>query len=143
MMSDEAQKILAEMEMVRREVDEDVDDLVDVAKQMTDWRYYVRNYPWLCVGGAALVGYFAIPRRIEVIRPDPDDIEELAKRRKLVVDPSNEKKVKSGVSGQLFNFLSSLALRGLITYGTAQATRLFQSAEEPQAPDPHNPAKPR
>lgn len=136
-MSREADQILNEMATLRREVDEDVDDLVLGAKEMTDWRYYMRKYPWVCIGGAVAIGYFAIPSRIEVMRPEADEIATLAKREKLVVEPKQQAKTRGGVRGQLFNFASSLVIRGLLAYAGQNVSKMLQP-QDPAGPSPTN-----
>lgn len=32
-------------------------------KQLTDWKYYVKSYPWVVAGGALLLGYLLVPQR--------------------------------------------------------------------------------
>lgn len=36
-------------------------------KQLTDWKYYVKSYPWLVAGGAILLGYLLVPQRRTVL----------------------------------------------------------------------------
>ena len=30
---------------------------------MTDWKHYVKTYPWVCLGTAAAVGFLMVPKR--------------------------------------------------------------------------------
>lgn len=51
------------MKEVRQELDEDVQEIVEGARDLRDWRSYVRSYPWVCLGAAVAVGYLIVPRR--------------------------------------------------------------------------------
>ncbi len=67
-MSDSADEIRRQMRDIRRDVGADVDGIVDSAHELSDWRYYVKRYPWLCVGSAFAVGLLAAPRRRELLK---------------------------------------------------------------------------
>jgi hypothetical protein len=69
---------------LRSEVREDVEGIFDRAEQLTDWRYYVRRYPWACLAAAAVVGYAIVPKHPAV---------------KLDADALAEALRKSGVAG--------------------------------------------
>ena len=42
-----AEEIQRQMRSVRSELRDDVQDIVESARVMTDWQYYVRSYPQL------------------------------------------------------------------------------------------------
>ena len=48
-----------QMQAVRRELHYDVEGVVDTAKELTDWKHYMRSYPWACLGAAlaVVIGY--------------------------------------------------------------------------------------
>jgi len=81
----EADDIQRVMRHMRAELREDALDLAASARGLRDWQAYVRSYPWLCLGAAAAAGYFLVPSRMMVIRPDTASLLELAKQQKLVV----------------------------------------------------------
>ena len=86
----QADAIRREMAAIRSDLHEDVHDLVETARQMSDWRYYVRRFPWMSVAAAAAVGFLVVPSRLEVTSPDPDSLAELARQKRLVVKPKAE-----------------------------------------------------
>ena len=110
-----AEAIRTQMRQVRRELGEDVEGLVDNAQVLTDWRYYVRTYPWLCVGAAAAVGFLIVPSRAQVVRPDPALMAELAKARKIVVTPNAEPPTKSTLAGSLGSLIGNALLHAGLT----------------------------
>lgn len=59
----EVDEIRRHMAQIRHELHEDVQGVVKGAEAATDWRRYVKNYPWVAVGVAFGVGYLIIPRR--------------------------------------------------------------------------------
>ena len=69
-MSDEADRIRNEMQNVRQEMGHEVKGILDGAKQLSDWRFYVRQRPWACVGGAFALGFFLSPARKRLLDPD-------------------------------------------------------------------------
>jgi len=81
----QAEQLQQEMRQVRAELRDDVQEMVDTARLLREWQAYVRSYPWVCLGAAAVVGYFVVPSRMMVIRPDAASLLELAKQKKLTV----------------------------------------------------------
>lgn len=59
----QAEAIQREMQHVRTSLGTDVRQLARQARESTDWRHYVRRYPWICMGLVAAAGYFVVPRK--------------------------------------------------------------------------------
>lgn len=129
----EADDIQRAMREVRAELREDVKDFVVNAREMTDWTTYVRAYPWLCLGAAAAAGYFLIPQRAQIIRPDADGLIELAKRNKLVVkmDGTGEQKPKQGFVAGLVGLAASTLLQGGLAIATKQLSQALDAYTQP------------
>jgi hypothetical protein len=72
-----ADEIQRQMRRVRAELGDDVQDLVASAQVMADWHSYVRAYPWLCVGAAAVAGYLIVPARTRFAQPDAATLQKL------------------------------------------------------------------
>lgn len=115
-MPSSADAIRERMKLVRHEISDDVDEIVESTRDMTDWRSYVKRYPWVCLGVAVAAGIFVVPKRVSLIAPDADTLLKLAKRKKLVVEPKPKAKAKSGVSGALLSLMTNAALRGGMAY---------------------------
>jgi len=99
------------MDALRSSLNEDVAQVATGVRAKTDWRYYVRNHPWMVAGAATAVGFFLVPRRVEKVErvvPDADALAQLAKREKLVMAP--ESRVESAASKGLVSSLAAMAL---------------------------------
>jgi hypothetical protein len=110
--AESASAIQQQMRQVRRELGEDVQEIVDNARTMTDWKHYVRTYPWACVGVALAAGYFVVPSRPHLIRPDAQTLAQWAKDQKIVVEPQSQARPKSTLTGQLMGMAASALLQG-------------------------------
>ena len=128
----ETQAILQRMEEVRCDLDEDVQEIVEGARVMGKWRYYVQNYPWICLGAALAGGYLIVPRAWRR-QPAAQTPAELANPSRLLVTPYSPP--KGGARGALLAFVGSLVLRGVSSYALQQAGKLFAAQA---APFPHN-----
>ena len=69
MQSSESEQLRRQMVRIRNELSEDVSEVVEHAKALTDWQQFVRRHPWLCVGAAAAVGYLVVPSRLKARSP--------------------------------------------------------------------------
>ena len=65
----EVDEIRRHMAQIRHELHEDVQGVVKGAEAATDWRRYVRNYPWAAIGIAFGVGFLIVPRRHKPVAP--------------------------------------------------------------------------
>jgi hypothetical protein len=124
--SPEIEMISRRMEQIRRSLDEDVQDIVEVARDMAKWRYYVRAYPWFFLGAAFAGGYILVPRKAARRRPVVVDDSKL-----VITDradgtpklPSNSG--MRGVRGALLTFVSSLVMRSVLSHATRQIDKLL------------------
>jgi len=128
----EADDIQRQMREVRAELRADVKDLMNSAQDMGDWKRYVRAYPWLCLGGAAALGYFLIPVRPLVVHPDPDSLFKLAKEHQLVMQPEEGavQKKKGGLMAQLISMAAAAALQGGLRLATHQMQEAFSAGQK-------------
>lgn len=115
------------MARIRRDLHEDVRGVVASAEAVTDWKAYVRSYPWLAVGLAVAIGYFVVPRRrrapvianaIEL----PAVVEAVQAAATNAVQaatpaPPPEPKGK-GIFGTIFGMITPIALRAAQGYAT-------------------------
>ncbi len=59
----QAEEIQREMQHVRTNLRTEVHNLAQRARETTDWRHYVRRYPWVCLGAVAATGYLLVPHK--------------------------------------------------------------------------------
>jgi hypothetical protein len=127
-----AAELRQRMQEIRRKLGPEVDAVVDNALQLTNWKYYVRSFPWGSLGAVAALGYFAIPRKLETIRPDPETIKQLARENRLVIEHKPKAEQKPGLMESLFNLAGNVVLRAGLVYLGQQAGRfLGEHASQP------------
>lgn len=119
------------MSQVREHLSHDVHEIAENARVMSDWRYYVRNYPLICAAAAVAVGYLIVPSRVRIVRPDPETLAELARRNRLVVKQSTEPERRGGVINALIGLAATAAAKGLTQYVSREAGRYMGG--KPQA----------
>jgi hypothetical protein len=110
--SESIKAIQQRMQQVRHDLGDEVEELVESAKDMTDWRKYVKANPWICLATAAAIGYIAIPKRAPRFRLNEADIQALA--RHAGIDSAKPK--KGGMRRALVSFVSTAVLRGVMGY---------------------------
>ncbi len=130
--SHQAQAIRQRMEEVRCDLDQDVQGIVEGARDMGDWRSYFRSYPWVCLGAAVAVGYLLVPSRSEAMQPNAEAIAELVKQSRLAEKPLVTPLGKA--RGLLLRSAGNLVIQGVSAYVGQQAGKHFgeQADSSPQ-----------
>jgi hypothetical protein len=134
-------EIRAQMREIRRDLPANVHGIVVNAGQMFDWKNYVRSFPWLAIGGAALVGYLLVPRRRPAVIPPQtqEALEKLSDRIQTVAVAPRPAQRSTSLAGTILPILGGIALR----IGTAYLTRVgseflnrmaHHADERPRAP---------
>jgi len=77
LMDSSADDICRRMEAVRHTAGEEVETIVQSARTLSDWRYYVKNHPVLLASAAAGLGFLLVPRKKSRQGPAADDAKEL------------------------------------------------------------------
>jgi len=129
-----AEEIQRQMRDVRSELREDVQEIVDNARIMTDWQYYVRSYPWLCLGAAAAAGYLLVPSRVQVFKPDPQTLAELVRQQQVAVKAEVQPQPPAGLIGGLVNMAAGVALQGAMAIASQQLNQFLQGLAAPASP---------
>lgn len=138
-----ADALQRQMQQVRAEMRGDVQVMVASARDMADWTYYVRTYPWLCVRAAAAIGYLVVPaRRQPPIKPDAKDLLELAKQQKIVVKVE-ERQPGPGLLGMLLKMAAGPLLQGGLAIVKHQLDQQLRSRQEQTAASNGNGRGPR
>ena len=124
--SNDIDDIRRKMAKIRRELHEDVREVVEKAEAVSDWRHYVKMYPWAAVGVAAALGYFLVPKRKKSSGVKATEIaqavaaitpQNLAPQALAAVAPAAPKKGRSLISAGL-GMLAPIALRAAQNYAT-------------------------
>ena len=128
------------MRQVRAELRDNVQEIVSGAREIADWKYYARTYPWLTVAAAAFVGYLIVPARATVIRPDADALLELVKRRQRSVQVEQPGPARASVAGRLASMLTATAVQAALAVASKQAHQFFESLRHGEhcGPDHHD-----
>jgi hypothetical protein len=121
-----ADDIQRQMREVRAELRDDVQEIVDNARVLTDWQHYVRQYPWLCLGAAAAVGYLVVPQRVHVIKPDSKAIADMIRQHQVSVKTEIKPQPSPGLVGGLVNMAAGMAVQGLLAVASAQLNQFLQ-----------------
>lgn len=130
----EPENIQRRMADIRERLHQQVEDIVEDARTLVDWRHYVREYPWICFGAAATLGLLVVPRRLEIMQPDAETLAKLARQQRLVIEPKAQaKKEERGAVGALLAWAGSMLLRqGLQYAGQQLAANYRQCAVDKQ-----------
>lgn len=134
-MNSQSEEIRNEMARVRRELDENVVAVVQQAKELADWRNFVRRHPLLTVSAAAAVGFLVVPKRLNVMSPDSETLEKLAKRNRLVVKPKNEVRRQAGLITPLVNLVTGAVLRASLSMAGQHFGKIVASNTTDQSTD--------
>lgn len=113
---DNPEELLNRMEALRRNLHSDVADVSHNAKEMTDWRFYFRRFPWAAAGIAAAAGYAVVPKRKEIVSPTPETLSKLADEDKLVVKRKPKATSTETLAGTLLTLAATAASRAAVGY---------------------------
>jgi len=130
--SPETQAIRQRMEEVRGDLNTGFQGIVSDARDIGDWTYYVKTYPWAVLGVSLVAGYLVAPR--------------LGFGTNKQTEPagvatgsngSNPPPLKNSVSGKVLSFVGNLVMRGATAYVLQHADRLFESKAVKSNPNGH------
>ena len=124
-----AESVRARMQQLRCEIDGDMEDMAASARNVVDWKHYVKTYPWVCLGAAVALGFLILPKRSRAIRPDLATLTELAGTGHLVVKPAPSA-TRGGIDA-LLAAVASIAVRKATEYLGRSAGRLLGITGDP------------
>jgi hypothetical protein len=135
MVEDEAEAICRRMAELRHELSSDVRQVRGDARVISDWKFYVRRFPWATVGIAVAVGFLLIPRKKAIISPDQDALAEMVQKKQLRLDVDH-KREKPGMLGTLLPMAATLAVKTGMSYmGERMRAAAIERAHPPQRED--------
>jgi uncharacterized membrane protein YkvA (DUF1232 family) len=109
--------IRRKMAKIRRELHEDVRHVVENAEAVSDWRHYIRTYPWASVGLAVAVGYILVPKRRRTVKPSEVARAVVAEIPQVTV-PEPPRKEGGGLIKAAFGLVAPIAMRAAQNYAT-------------------------
>lgn len=121
-------EIRNQMNEIRCQLGDEVEEFVDSARTLTDWKHYVRRHPWACMAGAAAIGFWVVPKRVRIISPSGKSLEKLVKRSCKDCqngDSSGSTPSSHGLRGAIFGMLANAAMRSAVAYVGQNAGRLL------------------
>lgn len=137
---DPAEKVRRRMAELRRELECDVREVSRGARVMTDWRFYVRKFPWAVAGIAIAAGYFLVPKKkAAVIKPDPEMLAELVKQQKLHIESVANRPEKDSMVKTLLVMGITWAARAGVAYMTQRLTEAAQHKAQATPEPDHEP----
>jgi hypothetical protein len=119
--TNEIDDIRRKMAMIRRELHEDVRNVVETAEAVSDWRHYIRTYPWASIGLAVAVGYMLVPKRRKTVKPDEVARAVVAEIPQVTVQaaaPEPPRKASGGLIKAGLGLLAPIAMRAAQNYAT-------------------------
>ena len=104
-------EIRERMAMIRLRIDEQSDEVVAQVNALSDWRSYVRRYPWAAVGAAAVLGYVLVPSRA---KPDTEGATRDDKKHPAAFTTDELRSVLIGVAKKAATAYASKAFGGVV-----------------------------
>jgi hypothetical protein len=127
--SNEVDEIRRRMAQIRKELHQDMQNVVAGAEAATDWRHYVRLYPWACLALAFGAGFMVVPRKRRSVSRTAEKAAEAAVakvsqavgERVPVETPRqvDKEKKRSGLLGATFGMLMPVAMRAAQSYAAS------------------------
>lgn len=112
-------EIRNQMSDIRCHLGDDVEEFVDSARSLTDWRHYVQRYPWACMAGAAAIGFLVVPKRVQGINPSGKSLEKLVKAHCQECksgEANGSTASRNGLGGAILGILANAAMRSAMGY---------------------------
>ena len=129
-----ADDIRRQMQQTRRRARAEAVEVVESARQLGDWRFYPRQFPWATLGTAAVLAFAAVPKREEVVRPDSETLEKLVRDHKLQLEAKGKSEpAQKGVAAALLATAGTALLRYGVSYATQQLGQRFNDTWSHQA----------
>lgn len=125
-----AEELRRQMRTIRREMGEDLEEIVGQAERLLDWRYYVRQHPWKLVGVAACLGCFVawrLSKRIPVQVKPLQDAQISPEQPQQQVQPHQQpQRTKSVLLSSLLFLGKDMLLRAALNYAGEQMGRMIE-----------------
>lgn len=121
--SPETQAILRRMEEVRCDLDEAAQEIAESARDLGEWRHYVKNYPWISVGIACTIGYVTVPRRRVSFREVNRSLDELVDHSRL--QTKTNPRSTGSIHSSVLKLAGNLLWRSALSFATRKSVQYF------------------
>jgi hypothetical protein len=115
------------MARLRADLHRSAEGLKHDVRTLTDWRYHVRQHPWLVFGASGLVAFLAVPRRTQPVSLDAASVACLTERRRLAVQSKRAARGGKSLFGSLVTMAGHALLRSGLAYLGQHAGQLIGS----------------
>lgn len=129
-----AEDIRRQMAQLRCQLREDFDGTAATAKELTDWKYYVKQAPWAAFGAAAVAAFIIVPRHSQVKTVDAESAKTSVNRERVGVRSKPEAAANAGLGRFLLRTAMSMAIRTAIGVATQKAAE-FGAAKGTPSPN--------
>lgn len=127
---DAAQELRREMAELRCQLRQDFDGTAKQAKQLTDWKHYVKQAPWAAFGVSALAAFAVVPRPLQVKTMGAEAAAKLASQDRLTVQSKPKKPQNGGLSGFIIKTAITMAVRAAVGAVTEKAAATTTAAKQ-------------
>lgn len=147
---DTIEDIQRRMAEIRHDLHQDVQEVVATAEAVTDWRRYIRMYPWATMGVAFVVGYVIVPKRrrpsaSEVATKVVEEQARVAAEPRRVPEAVGEPRAK-GLLGGIWSLAAPVAIRAAQGYAVQYLENWILQQQQTMAaagPEPVQPPGPK
>lgn len=129
-----ADELQARMRELRQELKSDVSRTTAAARQLTDWRYYFRQFPWYSAAAIAAIGFIAVPRKRERPLVDEAALQKMINEKRVVVIPQKTDMAKKGVFASIGGLLATVVTRMAVSYASQRFSELNTPGTEENTP---------
>ena len=127
--SPQTQAIRQRMEEVRGDLNTGFQGIVNDARDIGDWTYYVKTYPWAVLGVSLVAGYLVAPRlglwKQPQTQPQTQPLHDALNSNNSNAPPLPPP--HGSVSGKVLSFVGNLVMRGATAYVLQHADKLFEA----------------
>jgi len=131
------------MAQLRRELTCDVQEvgrstreMANSAREMANPLYFVRRFPWASAIVAAGVGYLLVPKKRQVIKPDPEMLADLIRKQQVNIGTSKATAEKQGMMKSLAVMGLTWAMKAGLQYIGQQVTSAAMAKQHAESTPP-------
>lgn len=127
-----ADELQARMARLRGELRTDVTRTRAAAKRLTDWRYYVRQFPWASAATMVAAGFMLVPKKRERPLVDESALEKMVGENRVVVIPQKAVAAQKSMIGSIGALVAAAAARAAMNYVSHRLAQMSRPVgEEP------------